>query len=222
MWCSVLECVVGCRSVECCSVLQCVAVWCSVLQCVAVCCIVLHCAVVQCVQSALVCCSVLQYVAAYCSVLHCVAVCCSVLQCCVLQCICTFMCIHTLHTRSHTRTHTYTQKRTQTNALKKTCAQRLITRFTTPVLCNDVQWITNGWVGLPKKIHTKKLQDLNLNTIVFIRNDFAHLQWCALRSKVCDQMRMDGPVCQILPKANLRDWNLNTEICTKNDFAVLQ
>ena len=65
--------------IECCSVLQCVAVCCSVLQCVAVCCSLLQCVAVCCsvLRCVAVCCSVLQCVAVRCSVLQCVAVCCS-------------------------------------------------------------------------------------------------------------------------------------------------
>jgi len=65
---------------QCCRVLQCVAVCCSVLQC---CNAQLTCKTHRCAHStslhlSLVCCSVLQYVAVCCSVLQCVAVCCSV------------------------------------------------------------------------------------------------------------------------------------------------
>ena len=83
--------------INCCGVLQCVAVCCNVLQCVAV---VLHHICAWYALFVAVCCSVLQCVAVCCSVLQCVAVCCSVLCgassymckvciiCCgVLQCV---------------------------------------------------------------------------------------------------------------------------------------
>jgi len=65
--CSVLHCVVVCRSV-----LHYVAVSCSVLQCVVVCRSVLHYVVVSCsvLQCVVVCSSVLHYVAVSCSVLQ--------------------------------------------------------------------------------------------------------------------------------------------------------
>ena len=75
---------------QCCSVLQCVAMYCSMLQCFAVCCSVLpyvcdrgretepH----QTLNSS----SVLQCVAVSRSVSQCVAVCCSVLQCVAVSC----------------------------------------------------------------------------------------------------------------------------------------
>ena len=66
---------------ECCSVLQCIAVCCSVLQCAAVCCNELQCVAECCrvLQSVAECCRVLQCVAVCCRELQSIAVCCSVL-----------------------------------------------------------------------------------------------------------------------------------------------
>jgi len=66
---------------ECCSVLQCVAIYCSVysvLQLFAACCSVLQCVAVCCSVSQCVaaCCNVLQYITACCSMLQRVAACC--------------------------------------------------------------------------------------------------------------------------------------------------
>jgi len=81
-------------SLQCCSLLQCVAVCCSVLQCVAVYCSVLQYVALQCVA---VCCSMLQRVAACCSVWQCVAASCSVLQYVAV-------CCSVLHHRMHSIT----------------------------------------------------------------------------------------------------------------------
>jgi len=137
--CSVLQCVAECNmrrhltvyvfdmllyvSVQCSSVLQCVAVRCSALQCVAVCCSVLQCVAVcvwQCVEMCYgffkICCitsrqilvsctrrCLIAWSVVCCSVLQCVAVCCIVLQCVtrggveslerLACCFCVFICV---------------------------------------------------------------------------------------------------------------------------------
>ena len=99
VWCSVLQCAVGCRCsalqgvvAVCCAVSLCNSYIYPVCKCVAVRCSALKCVVAECCKVSLstsyikpvfkcaASCSVMQCVAVCCSALQCLAVCCSVLQ----------------------------------------------------------------------------------------------------------------------------------------------